>query len=463
MNRLAEHWGPRTRSDPPDIGRLRQRLRGHVVLPRDPDYEAARKVWNGMVDRNPAIIAYCAGADDVVEAIRFARSHDLPASVRSGGHDIAGVSVCDHGLVIDLSRMKGIVVDPSRRTARAGPGLLLGEFDAATQAFGLATTMGVNSETGIAGLTLGGGFGRLGRRHGLTCDNLLAAEVATADGALLRAIATENPDLFWGVRGGGGNFGIATSFEYRLHPVGPTVLAGELVYDHRHMAEALRFYHAFSSSAPDEVSADAVLATLPSGAPVLTVSVCYTGPLDVGARVLEPLRAYGAPIADRIAPVAYVATQAALDGVFPRGHRYYWKAQFLRDLPDPAIDTLLSWCVTAPSTSSRAVLRQVGGAIARVPPGETAYGNRDVAYDCCPIAIWQDPVDDEANVQWVCDFWAEMQRFSTGGVCANHLGDEGAHRVRAAYGANYRRLAELKKRYDPTNLFRFNQNVPPAA
>jgi FAD/FMN-containing dehydrogenase len=446
-----------------DVALFRQRLRGDLVLPRDSGYEEARKVWNGMVDKSPAIIAHCASADDVVEAVNFARSQDLLVSVRSGGHNIAGCSVCDHGLVIDLSRMKGIAVDLECLTARAEAGLTLGEFDAATQAFGLATTMGVNSDTGIAGLTLGGGFGKLGRKYGLACDNLLAADVVTADGRLLRASATEHADLFWGIRGGGGNFGIVTALEYRLHPVGPTVLGGAVVYDYEHARDALRFYYEFSSNGPDDLSADAALVTLPSGRRVFSISVCYSGPLDAGERVLNPLRTYGAPIEDRIAPMAYLQVQSAGDSVFPRGQRYYWKAQFLREITDAAIDTLLSAYATAPSVMSLVVFQQVGGAIARVPATDTAYGNRDAAYDCFPISIWQDPAEDEANIRWARDVWAAMRPFSTGGVYANNLGEEGEDRVRAAYGDNYQRLVALKSKYDPMNVFRLNQNIRPTS
>ena len=425
------------------------------------DYDEARRVWNGMVDKKPAIIVRCAAAGDVVEAVDFARDHGLLVSVRGGGHNVAGSAVCEGGLMIDLSSMKGIQVDPERRTARAEAGLVLGEFDAATQAFGLATTMGVNSDTGISGLTLGGGFGKLGRKHGLACDNLLAADIVTADGRLLRASATENADLFWGLRGGGGNFGIATAFEYRLHPVGPTVLAGSVVYDYEQAREALRFYYEFSSNAPDELSADAALLTAPSGQRLLGISVCYSGALDEGERVVRPLRAYGAPLEDTVAPIPYLQVQSAADSTFPRGRRYYWKAQFLREITDGAIDTLLTAYATAPSVRALAVLQQVGGAIGRVPMPETAYAQRSASYDCFPISIWEDPADDEANIRWARELWTAMRPFSTGGVYVNNLGDEGEDRVRAAYGSNYDRLVALKTKYDPTNFFRLNQNIKP--
>ncbi|MGN6285618.1 MAG: FAD-binding oxidoreductase [Afipia sp.] len=444
-----------------DTGILRSAVRGEVVLPGDVAYDQARKVWNGMVDRRPAAIIYCVDADDVGAAVSFARSRSLVIAVRAGGHNIGGASVCDGGLVIDLSRMKQIKVDPVGRTARAQAGLNLGEFDAATQAHGLATTMGVNADTGIAGLTLGGGFGKLGRKHGLSCDNLLSAEVVTADGRLLRTSATEHPDLFWGIRGGGGNFGIVTTFEYRLFPVGPNLLAGSVVHPYDRAHDAMRFYHTFASTAPDALSLDAALATTPTGERVFGISACYAGPIEEGRRILEPLRAYGAPIGDEIAPRPYVDIQSAGDALFPRGRRYYWKAQFLRDLSDAAIDTLLAGYATAPA-ESLLVLQHVGGAIARVPVDATPYANRDALYDCFPISIWDDPSEDTAHIRWAREVWEAMRQFSTGGVYANNLGDEGMERVEAAYGENYARLHALKTKYDPTNFFRSNQNIKPA-
>jgi FAD/FMN-containing dehydrogenase len=446
---------------PSDVVQFGQMLSGDLILPDHPEYEAERKVWNGMVDKRPGLIARCASAADVIAAVDFARDHALLVSVRGGGHNVAGSAVCDGGLMIDLSRMNGIRVDPERRVARADAGLNLGEFDAATQAFGLATTMGINSDTGISGLTLGGGFGKLGRKFGLACDNLLAADVVTADGRLLTASASENPDLFWGIRGGGGNFGVVTAFEFQLHPVGPTVLAGSVLYDYAQAREALRFYYEFSSTAPDELSADAVLMTAPSGERLFCISVCYNGALDAGERVLEPLRAHGAPLEVQIGPIPYLQVQSAGDSIFPRGRRYYWKAQFLREISEAAIESLLQAYASAPSAMALAVLQQVGGAIARLAPSETAYAQRDAAYDCFPISIWEDPAEDEANIRWARELWAAMRPFSTGGVYVNNLGDEGDDRIKAAYGGNYERLVALKTRYDPTNLFRLNQNIRP--
>jgi len=454
--RLGQSHSPGTA-----IEQLRQVLQGDVVLPTDAGYNQARRVWNGAIDKRPAAIVFCASADDVVHAVTYARSQGGLVAVRSGGHNVAGLSVCDDGMVIDLSRMKKIVVDPERRIARAEAGLNLGEFDAATQAHSLATTMGVNGDTGIAGLTLGGGFGKLGRKHGLSCDNLIAAEIVTADGRLLRTSAGEHPDLFWALRGGGGNFGIVTAFEYRLHPVGPDLLVGSVLHPYKDAREAMRFYDRFARGAPDEVSVDAALVTLPSGDRAFSISACYVGPPAAGEPVIAPLMEFGSPIDSRLQAIPYLQIQSAGDSLFPRGRRYYWKAQFLREISDGAIDALLDTYAQAPNHSSLLVFQQVGGAIARVPASDSPYANRDAALDCFPIAIWDNPADDEANIGWARHLWNAVRPFSTGGVYANNLGDEGDERVRDAYGANYARLAAIKKQYDPTNFFRLNQNIRP--
>ncbi|WP_439373963.1 FAD-binding oxidoreductase [Bradyrhizobium sp. DASA03120] len=438
------------------------RLKGKVVLEGDAGYDEARKVWNGAINRNPAVIAYCADAQDVVEAVTFARSRLFPVAVRSGGHNVAGLSVCDGGMVIDLSRMKRIDVDPVRRTACAEAGLYLGEFDRATQAYGLATTMGVNSDTGIAGLTLGGGFGKLGRKYGLTCDNLIAAEVVTAEGKILRASATEHPDLFWGLRGGGGNFGIVTAFEYQLHSIGTSLLVASALHSYDQAREAMRFYGEFARNAADEVNVDAALVTLPSGERYFGITGCYVGPLHDGEQALSPIVKFGSPVETRLATIPYLDIQSGGDALFPRGRRYYWKAQFLREIGAGAIDTLLDAYARAPNTSSLLVFQHVGGAIARVPAFDTPYANRDAAFDCFPVAIWHDPADDDANMRWARELWSAVRPYSTGGVYANNLGDEGEDRIRDAYGENYQRLAALKTKYDPTNFFRLNQNIKPA-
>ena len=466
MNSTISHAAFGEPINPPNAGLLRKALQGQLVTPTDAEYDQARRVWNGTVDKRPAAIAYCSNTADVITAVNFARLHAIPVSVRAGGHNVAGSCVCEDGLVIDVSRMKEISIDRSERTARVEAGLTLGEFDTATQRFGLATTMGVNSDTGIAGLTLGGGFGKLGRKHGLACDNMISADIVTADGRLLHTSADEHPDLFWGIRGGGGNFGIVTAFRYRLHPLGPTIARASVTYDFHRAPEALRAYYEFSRTCPDEISADAALARTAAGEPVFGISICFMGPLDEGepalARALESLRSKVAPLDEQTAVVPYLAVQSAGDSIFPRGRRYYWKAQFLQEISIAAIDAILAAYIRAPSMASLAVFQQVGGAIARVPVTQTAYAQRNALYDCFPVAIWDDPAGDAANIGWARDFWTAVRPFSTGGVYVNNLGDEGEDRIRAAYGENFERLAQLKQKYDPTNFFRLNQNIRPA-
>lgn len=437
------------------------RLMGVLVRPGDQGYETACAVWNGMIQRRPALIAYCAHRQDVIEAVNFARTTGIITAVRSGGHNIAGASLCDGGLVIDLSRMNRVTVDPVNRTARAEGGALLADLDEATQTHGLATTTGVNSDTGLIGLTLGGGIGRLGRKHGLSCDNMLSADVVTADGRVLNASEHENADLFWGLRGGGGNFGIVTSITYRLHPLGPTVLAGSLVYEWKQVRDALRLYAEFSAAAPDALCTDAALITMPDGNHGFSISAFYAGPVDEGERVLRPLRQALKPAADRIGPTSYVQLQKAGDASFPRGHRFYWKAQFLTQITEGAADALIERFPSVPSPRSFFVFQQVGGAIARVPATATAYANRDAAYDSFPVPIWSDPAADEANIAWAREMYTALRPFGMDAVYVNNLGDEGHERVKAAYGENYDRLVLLKRKYDCDNLFRLNQNVHP--
>jgi FAD/FMN-containing dehydrogenase len=446
----------------PALDALARDLGGGLVRPGDAGYHELRRLWNGMIDKRPAAIARCAGAGDVARALRAARELGLAVAVRGGGHSIAGQSACDAGLMIDLSPMKAITVDPARRVATAGAGVLLGELDAATQAHGLATTLGVNSDTGIAGLTLGGGIGRLGRSHGLACDNLLSAEVVLADGRIVGASERENADLFWGLRGGGGNFGVVTRFTYRLHPLGPAVLGGMLVWDWASAPEAMRLYARFCRQAPDGVDALGVLLTGPDGRPVFAVSAFFAGSIGDGEAVLAPIRhAAPRPAQDAVAPCAYTALQASADGLFPRGRRYWWKSHFLDALEDSAIDTLVDWFARVPSPMTVIGLQLFGGAVARVPVNATAFAHRSAAWDCIPIGIWEDPAQDEANIAWVRGLWQAMRGFATGGVYVNSLGDEGEERIRAAYGPNYARLVALKAEYDPDNVFRANQNIQP--
>jgi FAD/FMN-containing dehydrogenase len=439
-----------------------QSLRGTVLRPTDLGYDAARRVFNAMIDRHPALIVACAEAGDVVRAVEFARAHGLPVSAKGGGHSVAGNAVCDGGVMLDLSGMKRIVVDPEGEVAVAQPGLTLGEFDLATQAHGLATTLGVVSLTGIAGLTLGGGLGWLNGKYGLACDNLLAADVVTADGRLRRASARKNEDLFWGLRGGGGNFGVVTSFTYRLHPV-ETVLAGGVRFPPERVRDALRFFHEFASASPDELSLAASLVRDEEGRPVLSVGVCYSGTHAEGERVLAPLRSFCTPVQDSIGPMDYCALQSQADGGYPTGRQHYWKAGFLRHLPDEAIDVLLGFVADMPSPFSGVGLQQMGGVASRVDPAATAFAHRARQYDLLMLSQWPDPAETPRNVSWTRACFAAMEPFLAGAVYANNLGDEGQDRVRAAYGANYDRLAALKAEYDPTNLFRVNQNVTPAS
>lgn len=458
----ARNFQPKSSLQEARVAAFRRRFSGSLVLPGDDDYHSARRVWNGMIDKKPAIIAYCTRPSDVVESIAFARETGLSMAVRAGGHNIAGKSLCEDGLVIDLSRMRRVAIDAETRTARAQGGALLADLDIASQAHGLATTTGVNSDTGLVGLTLGGGIGRLGRKHGLSCDNMLSAEVVTADGRIVKASEDDNADLFWALRGGGGNFGVVTEVAYRLHPLGPTVLAGSLIYRWRDARAALRLYADFSAAAPDEISADAALVTLPGGDRAVSISVFHAGPLDEAERELQPLRSALPLLEDRICAIPYVELQRAGDATFPHGDRFFWKAQFLRSIPDAAIDSLMDMYPAAPSSRSLFVFQQVGGAIARAPAVQSAYANRDAAVDAFPVSIWSDPAEDESNIAWASATYEAMRPFGTNGVYVNNLGDEGEDRVMAAYGANYQRLAALKRKFDPTNLFRANQNVLPA-
>lgn len=450
----------------PAIEEFKASLRGQLLRAGEDGYDDARKIWNGMMDRRPALIARCAGAADVVSCVNFAGANDLVVAVRGGGHNVAGNAVCDGGLMIDLSRMKSVRVDPVRRTARAEPGLTWGEFDHETQAFGLATTGGQISTTGIAGVTLGGGWGWLGRKYSLACDNLLAVDIVTATGDLRTASTTENEDLFWGVRGGGGNFGIVTSFEYQLHPVGP-VLGGLVAYPFEMTKEVLKRWRDFTRAAPDELASDAVVITMPDGTPVVGIAVCYCGPIADGERFLRSLRAFGPPLMDQLGATSYIAVQKMIDAFYPPEIQDYWKSSFLHDLNDAAIDTIVAYCANRPSPMCHVVLEyQLGGAISRVDPGSTAFNHRDAQYSFLSVGVCTAPLEAKQCIQWAREFWEAMQPFSTRGVYVNYLGrevDEGTERIRAAYGdEKYQRLVALKNKYDPTNLFRLNQNIKPA-
>ena len=435
-------------------------LKGSVIYPGDTGFDATRAVFNAMIDQRPLAVVRCADPSDVVRCIEFARRFDLPLTVRGGGHNVAGNAVRNDAVMLDLSGMKAILVDPETKTARAEPGLTLGEFDSATQAFGLASTLGVVSTTGITGLTLGGGLGWLNGRHGLACDNLVAADVATADGRLLRANDEENHDLFWGIRGGGGNFGVVTSLEYRLHPV-DWVLAGGVAYPLSVASRVLRFYDDFVKSAPDELSTAASLAVTPAGEPMVSLGICYCGPIDDGERVLRPLRTFQAPLEDTVQPMPYLVLQSARDEAFPFGRLHYWKSGWLRDLTDDAIDTLLRFLPQMPSPASGVGLQRMHGMSSRVAPTATAFAHRAAQHDFLILSQWSERADTARNVEWTQALFEAMQPHLEQAVYVNNLGNEGPERVQAAYGANYPRLLYVKTKYDPQNVFSANQNIDP--
>ncbi|HEU0215649.1 MAG TPA: FAD-binding oxidoreductase [Stellaceae bacterium] len=436
-------------------------LRGRLIRPGDGGYDEARRVWNGMIDRRPALVARCAGPADVVAAVRFARAHELLVSVKGGGHNITGNAVCEGGLMIDLSPMKGVRVDPAARTARAEAGLTWGEYNRETQAFGLASTGGVVSTTGIAGLTLGGGLGWLMGKHGLSCDNLLSADLVTADGELLTVSADRHPELYWGLRGGGGNFGVVTSFEYRLHPVG-SVLAGMVLHPLAKAAQVLRFYREYARACPDELTAFAALMTSPEGDPVVALVAGHIGDHAAGEKLLAPLRKFGAPLVDTIAPTSYVALNLMFDAAFPYGGvQRYWKSSFLKELGDDALDILVDRANRMRSPMSMIGFFHVHGAAARVDPDATAFGLRDDQWDYDVISQWNDPAEAADHVAWTREVWNAVEPFASGKVYVNHLDAEEGARIGAAYSDNYGRLIALKNKYDPSNLFRMNQNIRP--
>jgi len=436
-------------------------LRGRLVQSGDGGYDQARTVWNGMIHRRPALNARCAGPADIIASVHFARDHGLLVSVKGGGHNITGNAVCEGALMIDLSPMKGVRVDPAGRTARAEAGLTWGEYNRETQAFGLASTGGVVSTTGIAGLTLGGGLGWLMGKHGLSCDNLISADLVTADGALVTASAERNSDLFWGLRGGGGNFGVVTSFEYQLHPVGP-VLAGMVIHPMARAKEMLRFYRDFCRGCPDEMLAAAALMTSHEGEPVAVIIASYIGDLADGERAMAPLRKFGTPLADTIAPTSYVQLNTLFDAAVPYGGvQRYWKSSFLDELGDQLLDIMVARAAKMLSPMSMVLFFHMHGAAARVDRDATAFGLRRDQWDYDAISQWNDPAETAGHIQWTRDYWTAVEPFASGEVYVNHLDAEEATRIRAAYSGNYERLVALKNKYDPANLFRMNQNIRP--
>jgi len=448
--------------DPAAVQAFQSGLRGAVLQPGDGGYDAARALWNAMIDRRPALIARCAGAADVIASIRFAREQGLPLTVKGGGHGVAGAAVQDDALLIDLSPMQSIRVDPVRRIARAEPGVTWESFDWEMQAFGLATTGGAIPSTGIAGLTLGGGLGFLMRKYGLTCDNLLAADVVTADGALLTVSAAEHPDLYWALRGGGGNFGVVTSFEYRLHQVGPTVLGGFVIHPLSEAGALWRFYREFAAAVPDEVWTIFALMFLPDGQPVAAVVVGHCGSPEDGERVAQPLRAFGQPLADTIGPLSYVELQALFGPSYPYGRCNYWKSGFMDALPDAAIEAMLEHFATAPTPYTVIGLEPLGGAVARVGAAETAFGHRSAAFAPVIECNWYDPALEARCVGWARECWAALGPYVSAGAYVNYVGGGEEERVKTVYGVNHARLAALKAKYDPDNVFCPNQNIRPA-
>ena len=450
-------------------------FRGRLITAKDPEYDAARAVWNGAIDRRPRLIARCGTAADAVAAVRFARDRDLEIAVRGGGHNVAGTAVCDDGIVIDLSAMRAVRVDVASGKALVQGGALWGDVDRQTQAHGLATTGGIVGHTGVGGLTLGGGLGFLMRKHGLAIDNLLAAEVVTAKGEVITASADEHPDLFWALRGGGGNFGVVTEFQFALHPVGPTVMAGPVFWAADDTADVLHFYREFAARAPDELGTVVRLGTVPPlpvipkelhWRPAIAVACCYAGAVEEGERVVQDLRRFGMPLVDLLSPSPYAAFQCALDDTVLHGWHYYWKSANLAGLTDDAIRVVADHAYAATSPRSYSAMFHMRGAVSRVPRDATAYADRDVAHNIIIDGVWlpdESGETSEAETAWVQRFFQALQPSRAGGVYVNFLDfDDDASRVRDAYGdVNYRRLAEVKAKYDPDNAFHHNKNIRP--
>ncbi|HXH10318.1 MAG TPA: FAD-binding oxidoreductase [Alphaproteobacteria bacterium] len=448
------------------VTELAKTFAGQLLQPTDLDYEEARKVHNGLVDKRPALIARCRGVADIVEALDLTRSLNLAVAVRGGGHNVAGRATVDGGVMLDLSPMKGMHVDSQMRTARAQGGITWGEFNRETQLHGLATTGGVVSTTGIAGLTLGGGLGWLMSKYGLAADNLLSADLVTADGRVLHVSADDNADLFWAVRGAGANFGVVASLEYRLYPVGPTITAGLVAHPFERAREVLQFYRDVTASLPDEFTVFAGLIHAPdgSGAKLAAIVVCHCGSLDVGAAATQPIKSFGSPEVDTIGPLTYCQLNAMLDSAYPKGALNYWKSNFLAQLSDAAIDAMIESFARCPSPMGQLLLEHFHGAVTRVGIGETAFPHRAEGYDFLVISEWMDRADTDRCMAWARDTYTAMQPFLASGRYVNYLDhDDSGDPVAAAYGPNYRRLQALKAKYDPSNFFHMNQNIRPVS
>jgi FAD/FMN-containing dehydrogenase len=454
------------------VDELKTAIRGQVLLPGDATFDEARSIWNAMIDRHPAIILRCAGVADVRQGVAFARDNGLPLAIRGGGHNIGGSALCNDGVVLDLSQMKSVQIDPTARRAYVEPGATLHDFDHEAQAFGLATPLGINSTTGVAGLTLGGGFGWLSRRYGMTVDNLVSADVVTAGGELVHASADSHEDLFWAIRGGGGNFGVVTRFEFALHPVGPLVYGGLVVLPIEQARDALLKYRAANTAMPKELSVWAVLRLAPPlpflppevhGKPVIVFAMCYTGAVESGPSTVEFVRAFGTPLGEHLGPMPYAMWQQAFDPLLTPGARNYWKSHNLIDIPDGLIDALLNAIDNLPSPQCEIFFGQIGEQTQSVPVEATAYSSRDTVYAMNVHGRWDDASDDERCVSWARAFFDAAAPFALGSVYVNFMTEEEGGRVADAYGPNYERLVAVKTRYDPRNLFRHNQNIRPSA
>ena len=455
------------------IRKFKEGLRGELILAEDAGYDDARSIWNAMIDRRPALIARCLGVADVVTAVNFAREHGVALSIKGGGHNIAGLAVCEGGLMLDMSRMRGVWVDPTARSARAQAGCLLGDVDRETQIHGLAAVLGFVSNTGIAGLTLGGGFGYLTRQFGWTSDNVSSMDLVTAEGRVVRASERENADLFWGLRGGGGNFGVVTGFEYRLYPVGPEIIAGAIAWRADSAPEVLDMCRAVMEKAPPELVCVAALRMAPPapwlakevhGKPIVALFVCHTGQLTDGEKLVGPIKAFGSPVGDIVQRRTYVSQQSLLDATQPKGRRYYWKSEYLPRLEPELFETIMRHSEAIRSPHSAIILFPLDGALNRLPEDHSAVGNRDTSWVLNITASWEKAEYDQANIEWARAAWRDMRRFSTGGTYINFLTEEeGDERIHAAYGNNYERLVETKSKWDPGNLFCMNKNILPAS
>jgi len=452
------------------LGEFKAHFQGDLVLPGDAGYDDVRAIWNATVNRKPALIARCTRPEDVVQAVKFGRQHNLLVSIRGGGHNIAGNAVCDDGIMIDLSPMKSVRVDAKSRRATVEPGCTLADFDAAAQAHGLATPLGINSTTGVAGLTLGGGFGWLSRKYGMTVDNLLSADVVTADGTRVRASETENADLFWGLRGGGGNFGIVTDFEFQLHPVGPDVLSGLIVFPFDQAKSVLTQFARFTETMPDDLNVWMVtrkappLPFLPAsvhGKEMVALAICYAGDPTKGKKLIEPLRGLGKAHGEHIGVQPYTAWQQAFDPLLTKGSRNYWKSHNFSRLSDGAIGAIIEYAAKLPSPHCEIFIGTIGGQTGRVAPEAMAYSSRNANYVMNVHGRWESAAEDKRCIAWAREFFAKTQPFASGGAYINFLTQDETDRIAFAYGTTYNRLVELKKKYDPTNLFRMNQNIKP--